>query len=128
MNNYHEEEVLGKAYDSRLLKRLLTYLKPYWIQVAFGVLTLLIVTGLDLAGPYLIKEAIDRHIVTKISEGLITIVLIYLAVLLLQFVFKFVRTYLMQWIGQQVVFDIRMEIFRHLLYWVEWPHNLEKVL
>jgi len=114
MNNYHEEEVLGKAYDSRLLKRLLTYLKPYWIQVAFGVLTLLIVTGLDLAGPYLIKEAIDRHIVTKISEGLITIVLIYLAVLLLQFVFKFVRTYLMQWIGQQVVFDIRMEIFRHL--------------
>ena len=114
MNNYHEEEVLGRAYDSRLLKRLLTYLKPYWFQVAVGVLILFIVTGLELAGPFLIKEAIDRHIEPKIYEGLIFIILIYLAVLVLQFVAKYWRTYLMQWIGQHVVFDIRMEIFRHL--------------
>ena len=114
MNNYHEEEVLGRAYDSRLLKRLLTYLKPYWFQVAVGVLILFIVTGLELAGPFLIKEAIDRHIEPKIYEGLIFIILIYLAVLVLQFGAKYWRTYLMQWIGQHVVFDIRMEIFRHL--------------
>ena len=114
MNNYHEEEVLGKAYDSRLLKRLLTYIKPYWIHVALGVLILFIVTGLDLAGPFLIKEAIDRHIEPKVYEGLLVIILIYLAVLILQFVTKYWRTYLMQWIGQHIVFDIRMEIFRHL--------------
>ncbi|UCE05007.1 MAG: ABC transporter ATP-binding protein, partial [bacterium] len=114
MNNYHEEEILGKAYDSRLLKRLLIYLRPYWIHVVLGVMILLIVTGLDLAGPFLIKEAIDKHIVTKVYEGLIIIVLIYLAVLIIQFVAKYARTYIMQWIGQHVVFDLRMEIFRHL--------------
>ncbi len=113
MNNYHEEEILGKAYDSRLLERLLTYLSPYWVYVALGVIVLLIVTGLDLAGPYLIKEAIDRNIVTKVSVGLIVIVLIYLAILILQFVAKLGRTYIMQWIGQHVVFDMRMEVFRH---------------
>lgn len=112
--NYHEEEVLGKAYDSRLLKRLLTYLKPYWFAVTLGVLILLIVTALDLAGPYLIKTAIDRNVVPKITEGLLTIVLIYFAILLLQFAAKFARTYIMQWVGQHIVFDIRMEIFRHL--------------
>ena len=114
MNNYHEEEILGKAYDSRLLKRLLIYLRPYWIQVVLGVIILFIVTGLDLAGPFLVKVAIDKHIVPKVKEGLIAIVLIYLAILILQFFVKYARTYLMQWIGQHIVFDIRMEIFRHL--------------
>lgn len=114
MNNYHEEEVLGKAYDSRLLKRLLTYLKPYWLYVVSGVIILLIATGLDLVGPFLIKIAIDRNIVPKISTGLFHIVLIYFGIQIFQFVFKIARTYLMQWIGQKVVFDIRMEIFRHL--------------
>ncbi len=114
MNNYHEEETLGKAYDSRLLKRLLIYLKPYWLQVVMGVFILLVVTGLELAGPYLIKITIDRHIMTKVSKGLFTIILIYLGILILQFVFRFAQTYVMQWIGQKVVFDIRMEIFRHL--------------
>lgn len=114
MNNYHEEEILGKAYDSRLLKRLLIYLKPYWFQVMMGVFVLLVVTALELAGPYLVKMAIDQHIVTKISKGLFTIILIYLGTLLAQFIFRFAQTYLMQWIGQYVVLDIRLEIFRHL--------------
>jgi len=112
--NYHEEEVLGKAYDSRLLKRLLTYLRTYWIQVSIGVLILLIGTGLELAGPFIIKAAIDQHITPRITEGLSTLVLIYIAILLVQFVTKVGQTYLMQWIGQHVVFDIRMQIFRHL--------------
>ncbi|MCU0643182.1 MAG: ABC transporter ATP-binding protein/permease [bacterium] len=114
MNNYHEEEVLGKAYDSRLLKRLLTYLRPYWLYVVLGVFILLIATALDLVGPFLIKIAIDRNIVPKISTGLFHIVLIYFGVQIVQFGFKIAQTYLMQWIGQKVVFDIRIEIFRHL--------------
>ncbi|MDZ7401520.1 MAG: ABC transporter ATP-binding protein/permease [candidate division KSB1 bacterium] len=115
MNQYHEEEVLGRAYDSRLLKRLLRYLKPFWFQVILAVAILLSVTALELAGPYLIKIAIDRHIVTRISQGFITIVLLYLAVLALHFVFLFLQTYVMQWIGQQVIYNIRLELFRHLL-------------
>ncbi len=114
MNNYHEEETLGKAYDSRLLKRLLTYLRPYWLQVVMGLFILLVVTGLELAGPYLIKMAIDRNIVPKISRGLFILIIVYLAVLIVQFVFRFAQTYVMQWLGQHVIFDIRMQIFRHL--------------
>ena len=88
MNNYHEEEVLGKAYDSRLLKRLLTYLRPYWLYVVLGVFILLIATALDLVGPFLIKIAIDRNIVPKVSTGLFHIVMIYLGVQIFQFGFK----------------------------------------
>ncbi len=114
MNQYHDEEVLGKAYDSRLLKRLLRYLRPFWFQVVLAVAILLSVTALELAGPYLIKIAIDRHIVTRISQGLMTIVMIYLAVLVAHFLFLFLQTYVMQWIGQQVIYNIRMELYRHL--------------
>jgi len=114
MNTYHEEEILGKAYDSRLLKRLLTYLKPYWFQVMMAVVILLAVTALELAGPYLVKIAIDRHIVARMAKGLQTIVWIYFAVLGAHFIFLFLQTYVMQWIGQKVVYDIRLELFRHL--------------
>lgn len=114
MNHFHEEEIIGKAYDSRLFKRLLMYLRPYRSQVALGVLLLLIGTALELLGPYLIKVAIDRYIVTKITQGLFKIVILYSVLLMFTFLFELWRTYLMQWIGQKVIFDIRMKLFRHL--------------
>jgi len=113
-HNFHEEEILGKAYDGKLFKRLLIFLKPYGLQVITGVLLLLLGTFLELLGPYLIKIAIDKHIMTKVAEGLITIVVIYLLVLFLNFIVTVFRTYLMQWIGQHVIFDVREKIFRHL--------------
>ena len=113
-HNYHEEESLGKAYDSRLFKRLLKYLKPYQWQVALGILLLFLGTILELAGPYLIKIAIDKHIITKITSGLVTLVAAYIVVLVLHFVVAVWRTYIMQWLGQHVIFDIRKQIFRHL--------------
>ncbi|MDZ7264836.1 MAG: ABC transporter ATP-binding protein/permease [candidate division KSB1 bacterium] len=112
--SYHEEEVLGKAYDSRLLRRLLTYLKPYWLMVIAGALIIIISTGLDLAGPFIVKEAIDQHIVKNTLHGLRGLIFIYLAILLGQFGVKLGQTYIMQWLGQHVVFDIRLAIFRHL--------------
>lgn len=112
--SYHEEEVLGKAYDSRLLRRLLTYLKPYWLMVALGVLIIIAATILELAGPFIVKVAIDQHLMKKALQGLSSLILIYLGILAGQFVIKLGQTYIMQWIGQHVIFDIRMEIFRHL--------------
>ena len=114
MNQYHEEEKLKKAYDSRLFKRLLIYMKPYVWLAAVGVLLLLLSTGLELVGPYLIKMAIDHHIITKISQGLASIALLYLASLILRYLVQVALAYLMQWIGQKVIFDIRMKIFKHL--------------
>lgn len=112
--NFHEEEVLGKAYDSRLLRRLLAYLKPYWFMVIAGALIIIISTGLDLAGPFIVKEAIDQHIMKSALNGLLSLIFIYLLILVGQFWVKLGQTYVMQWIGQHVIYDIRMAIFRHL--------------
>ncbi len=62
MEHFHEEETLGKAYDSRLMRRLLQYAKPYWLLIGLSVILLLIISVTDLARPYLVKLAIDDHI------------------------------------------------------------------
>ncbi len=114
MNHYHEEEILGKAYDSRLARRLLKYLRPYRRVVAISILLLIIVSGLRLVGPYLTLVAIDQYIMTGDPAGLTPIALLFLLVLLLQFGVGFVQTYLMNWTGQKIMYDLRMEIFTHV--------------
>ena len=114
MNHYHEEEILGKAYDSRLARRLIKYLGPYRRVVAISILLLIIVSGLRLVGPYLTLVAIDQYIMTGDSDGLTPIAVLFLLVLLFQFVVGFVQTYLMNWTGQKIMYDLRMEIFTHV--------------
>lgn len=63
MANYHEEEVLGKAYDSVLMRRLIGYAKPYFLYLILGLLMLLVITGIGLLRPYLLKVAIDNYII-----------------------------------------------------------------
>ncbi|MBD3233876.1 MAG: ATP-binding cassette domain-containing protein [candidate division Zixibacteria bacterium] len=111
---YHEEEKLDKAYDSRLMKRLLKYLKPYKKYVISAFLLLAIASLLKLAGPYLVKIAIDRYIMAKDYEGLVRISGIFFGLLLLQFVVRYAQTYMMQLTGQMVNYDLRMQIFSHL--------------
>ena len=113
-NIYEEEEILGKAYDSRLMKRLINYLKPYTLQVIISVFLMLIYTGLSLAGPYLVKIAVDNYITPGILKGLHILLIIYLFVLIFQFIVQLCQTYLMQWIGQKVIYDLRTKIFSHL--------------
>ncbi len=114
MSDYHEEEVLGKAYDGRLARRLLSYLRPYRGIVAISVFLLLLVSGLQLVGPLLTEIAIDDHIRTGDLNGLNRIALIFLSVLLVQFVLSFAQTYLMNWTGQRIMHDLRLQIFSHI--------------
>ena len=112
--DHSEEEILGKAYDSRLMKRLISYLKPYrkWVLIAI-VLTI----GVSLATtirPYLTKIAIDNYIVHKDYVGLRNIILILFGTLIVQGLLQYVMTYLTQWVGQKTIFDLRMELFEHL--------------
>ena len=65
-----EEEVLGKAYDSRLMKRLLTYLRPYRWQVAIALVAIVLKAGLDVLGPYLTKTAVDKYLVPQSRHAL----------------------------------------------------------
>jgi len=112
--DYHDEEEIEKAYDSRLMKRLLTYLKPYRMAVVGAIGLLLVVAGLRQAGPYLTKIAIDVHIADKDAAGLNRIALIFIAVHIAQFVVMYLQSYITRMVGQHVMSDLRMEIFGHL--------------
>ena len=128
MANIHEEEVLGKAYDSRLMKRLLTYLRPYRLQVIVALIAIVLKACADVLGPYLTKVAIDKYLANRTEShslldrflsskpltGIAQIAAIYMGLLLLSFLFEFTQTYIMQWAGQKVMFDLRAQIFRHL--------------
>src|SRR5215467_4142012 len=122
-----EEEVLGKAYDSRLMKRLLGYLRPYRWQVVIALASIILKAGADVVGPYLTKTAIDKYLSSANHRsfldpflssrplvGIAQLGVTYLALLLLSFGLEYTQTYLMQWTGQKVMFDLRSQIFRHL--------------
>ena len=123
-----EDEAIGKIYDSRLVARLVRYLRPYRMLVAVSVCVLVIHSLLAVAGPYLTKVAIDRYLnpepaatsvldpwlPSEVLAGLNVLALIYLAVLLSGFLFRFVQTYVMHYTGQRVMYDLRLEIFSHL--------------
>src|SRR6266852_994360 len=124
----HEEEVLGKAYDSRLMRRLLTYLRPYRWQVASELGSIVLKSSADVLGPYLPKVAIDRYLAPNSESGagmwhwlsprpltgIAQISGIYIGLLVFSFLLEFLQTYYMQWTGQKVMFDLRSQIFRHL--------------
>jgi len=125
-----EEEVLGKAYDSRLMRRLLRYMKPYRMIVFTSLALLLIDSLLQITGPLLTKLAVDRYLVpvkhhqmfpfldkwlsTDAWTGITQITLVYLGVVIFGFLFDFGQTYLMQLTGQKAMFDLRKQLMAHL--------------
>lgn len=109
-----QEEVLGKAYDARLMKRLIKYLKPYANWVILAIVLTVGVALLSTIRPYLTKVAIDNYILNKDPIGLRNIVLILFGTLVFQGLVQYGMTYLTQWIGQKTIFDLRMELFRHI--------------
>jgi ATP-binding cassette subfamily B multidrug efflux pump len=128
MASHHEEEVLGKAYDSRLMKRLVTYLRPYKWQVGIALGSILLKVGADVLGPYLTHVVIDRYLApvpglrtpldfmlsSKPLVGIAQIAALGVGLLTFSFLLEYLQTYFMQWAGQMVMFDLRSQIFRHL--------------
>ena len=110
----HEPEVLGKAYDARLMRRLLGYLRPHGKAVGVALATILAGSALQLAQPWLTMIAIDDHIAPRELDGLDRIALAFLLVLAGSFVLEYVQTWTMQMMGQRIMFDLRMEIYGHL--------------
>lgn len=111
---FQDDEIVGKAYDSRLMRRLLTFLSPYRFHVIAAVLLLIAGAAAELVGPYLVKIAIDTHIQNGDINGLRWIAGFYIGTLVLSFGLHYGQTYLTQWIGQHIMYDIRMRIFSHL--------------
>ena len=110
----HDEEVLGKAYDAKLTRRLLQYLRPYWRSVAVALVAIVAGAVTQLAQPYIVKIAIDRHIATNRLAGLDRLALLYLFVLIAAFAADYIQTWTMQLTGQRIMFDLRMSIYGHL--------------
>jgi len=109
-----DDDIYGHAYDARLMKRLFGFLKGYHLHLIGAVLLLITATGVELAGPLLVKIGIDDHIAVGKLEGLGWIVLMYLGLQIMALAFRFLQMYLTQWMGQRVVFDMRTKLFDHL--------------
>src|SRR5438105_1923402 len=128
MASHHEEEVLGKAYDSRLMKRLLTYMRPYRWRGTVAVLSIALKAIADVIGPLMTLLAMDKYLAPthepfplldrwlsqKPLTGIAQVGGLYVALISFSFLLEYLQTYLMQWAGQMVMFDLRSEIFRHL--------------
>jgi ATP-binding cassette subfamily B protein len=124
-----DEDPVGKVYDSHLIKRLGHYLKPYWWQAVVSSVSVTLKSLSDVAGPYLVKVGIDRYLTGKPGaatswlshrlspdpwHGITQLAEIYIVALLSAYLFEFIQTYLMQWVGQKIMFDLRRDIFRHM--------------
>jgi len=142
-----EEEVVGKAYDGRLMRRLLVYLRPYKLQVGISIVAILLKAAADVMGPFLTMIAVNKYMGGNVGSeppgaphfihlphfirlpdtsrlaahlspdpltGIAQLTAVYLAALALTFILEFIQTYLMQWTGQKVMFDLRSQIFRHI--------------
>src|SRR5215831_3458082 len=109
-----EEEVLGKAYDARLMRRLLTYLRPYKRYVALALVLILFESGLEVTFPWLTKIAIDRYIAVANFSGLTLVAAVYAFLLLVRFVSASAESYVLQNTGQRIMYDMRMQVFQHL--------------
>src|SRR6266699_2625839 len=101
-----EEEVLGKAYDSRLMRRLITYLRPYMAYVALALVLILFESGLEVTFPWLTKIAIDRYIASSNMAGLSVIAGVYIVLLFVRFVSASAESYVLQNTGQKIMYDM----------------------
>jgi ATP-binding cassette subfamily B multidrug efflux pump len=110
----HEEEALGKAYDARLMRRLLRYLRPYRWRVSLAVGVLLAAAAVEVVGPMLTMLALDRAIPERDSSLLLLLAFAYLGALFAAFLLEGAQTILTTWLGQHVMYDLRREIFAHL--------------
>ena len=111
---FHEEEALGKAYDGRLMRRLLRYLRPYWKQVGLALLVLLLAAGANIVGPWVTQRAIDEAIPNQDANFLGLLALVFLTTVVMGFVLEYVESVVTTWLGQSVMYDLRKEIFAKL--------------
>lgn len=108
------DEILGKAYDSKLMKRLLGYVKPYKKYIVLAILLNIIVAALGPLRPYLTKVAIDDYIALKDYDGLLFVSLLLIGALLFQAFIQYFLTYYTQLMGQKIIYDLRVNIFSHI--------------
>jgi ATP-binding cassette subfamily B protein len=111
---HHDDDVIGKAYDARLMRRLLEYLRPYRGAATLALAAIICASMLQLAQPYLMKLAIDRYITNGDLRGIDRIAVLYLFIIIGSICLEFTQTWLLQLTGQRIMFDMRTRIYEHL--------------
>jgi len=117
----HEEEAFKKSFDAKLARRILKYVRPYWKQVGLALLALVVSTLMAASTPLFLKYAIDNAILPREVlplaqryETLLLICAVFLAVRVVDFIANYAQTYLISWVGQHILYDLRSEIFAKL--------------
>jgi ATP-binding cassette subfamily B multidrug efflux pump len=110
----YEDEIVGKMYDRKLMKRFFRYIMPYRRQLAGALLLLPLVAAAKLSQPWILKLAIDDHIVKGEMSGLPLLTAGFLAIIFAESLLTFLEVYLLQWVGQKVMYDIRVQLFSHI--------------
>ncbi len=110
----YSDEIVGKAYDANLMRRLLSYLKPYRKYVIAAIVLNIIFAAMGPVRPYVTKVAIDDYILVGDHTGLMTLIGILFILLIMQGFLQYVMNYATQWIGQKAIFDLRMQVFEYL--------------
>lgn len=105
----------GNAFDFKLFKRLLAFTKPYRLVFYFVAFVAIIMSGLAVLRPYLLKLAIDDSIVPKDGQGFMKYVILMIIVLLLEVIFQFAFIFYTNWLGQSVIRDMRQRLFRLMM-------------
>lgn len=111
---FDDDVILGKAYDGQLLRRLVVFVVPYWRQLSIGVLLLMGGTLVEIVPPLLVQWAIDGPISAGRLEGLTPIFVLYAGVLLASFALRYSHNYIINSVGQTVMQDMRIHLFRHI--------------
>jgi ATP-binding cassette subfamily B protein len=136
-----EDPIAGKVYDSRIMRRLARYLRPYWLAATISSIAVCIKSLCDVAGPILVMVGIDRYLTPKLMHeeatsivahwlaylsplarrlpadpwlGITELAALYCILITAGYLFEIVQIYLMQWTGQKIMFDLRRDIFRHM--------------
>src|SRR6202165_940776 len=119
---FQEDDIIGKAYDARIMRRLLAYVRPYTWSVLVAMLLLLVVSLIDLVGPALTYYGIDHYIVPQVhglsnserGTGLLFVASVYLLILLVGLVLRYLHVLLLSIVGQHIMLDMRSQMFEHL--------------
>jgi ATP-binding cassette subfamily B multidrug efflux pump len=109
-----QDDVIGKAYDARLMRRLITYLRPHVLAVAIAFVAIVVASGVDLAQPWLTQQAIDRYIAVGDMAGLSRLAMYFLGLLAIGFVADYAQTFILQSVGQRIMRSIRLQVYAHV--------------
>ncbi len=113
-HGFDQGEVSLKDLDTKVLTRLWKYMRPFRWHVFTAAFLMIVVSASNLAGPYLLKVAIDDYITNKNLAGLNMITLLYLAIYVVNWLGQYWQQYIISWAGQNIIFNLRRDLFSHL--------------